>query len=459
MTPATWRMLATLLMLLALIAHPHAASAPKFQIIHLADLHSAVDQYPTLLGALTRLQADQPRTPRLILINGDLFEAGDPIAARSAGQLDWVLLERLRSFGPVVLNIGNHEFDVVDPDALVSRAAELDIILVGNVALTDGSAPAPAAVNVTVGNSELRIVGVTTDQLATWPPRLREQLQLSEPASWIEEHWQELTAGAELIVLASHAGLQADRQMLATLARGPQPLLFFAAHDHLLLLDSIAGTPYVHSGSGAEYFALATIRLDSDAHPEAQITLIAAQGPEDAVMAKAVQQLQDTKLASCERQAVGWIDEAMALPDAARWASAQLQQDPGVDAVFLNHTSFGAGLPAGALSRYRFDRFLRFDNGLMQVEVDAATLLRIAARAQAQQSLPLAERSGDRLHGIWPEPEDGRRYRLLTSDWIAMPANQPRYLGETLPFEPVGGPSIKARLLETLQPHPTPDTR
>ncbi|MCC5888118.1 MAG: bifunctional metallophosphatase/5'-nucleotidase [Gammaproteobacteria bacterium] len=459
MIPSTCRMVVAALVLISLVACRPAALPAAFQIIHLADLHSAVDQYPRLLGSLTRLAADDPATPRLILINGDLFEAGDPMAARSDGELDWALLERLRGFGPVVFNIGNHEFDLIDPEELVRRAAALDIELLGNVALANGSPVARPSVDVTLGDISLRVVGVTTNQLATWPARLRETLQLPDPAAWIAEHWQTLAGAAGHVVLASHAGLEADLEVGKVLARGPRPLLFFGAHDHLLLEDAVAGIPYVHSGSGAEHFTLATIRLSSESaragEPEVVLTRMAARGPEDGAMAEAVQQLRDTTLTTAERRTVGRIDEAMTLPAAARWASRQLQQDPEVDAVFLNHTSFGTGLPAGDVSRYRFDRFLRFDNGLVQVQVDAATLRSIIDRATPQQQRPLAERGGDTLHGVWPQPEEGRHYRLLTSDWIALPANQSRYLGASFAFEPVPGPSIKARLLQALQP----DTR
>lgn len=439
------------LLLLALIGCSDTAPAVRLQIIHLADLHSAVDQYPNLLGTLHRLQADDPETPRLILINGDLFEAGDPIAARSGGQLDWALLERLRGFGPVVFNIGNHDLDLLEPEQLVNRTAALDVQLLGNVTFANGSAVAPPAVDVELEGFRLRVIGVTTDQLATWPARLRPTLALPDPAAWIEQHWQALTNGAERVVLASHAGLQADLDIGNVIAAGPKPLLFFGAHDHLLLEDTIAGIPYVHSGAGAEHFTLANIRLGPAGEPAVTLTRMAARGPEDESMAKAVQPLREDTLTAAERQIVGTLDEAMSLPEAARWASRQLQQDADVDAVFLNHTSFGSGLPAGDFSRYRFDRFLRFDNDLRQVQVDAATLRRIIQRATPQQQ-PLAERGGDTLHGVWPEPEDGRHYRLLTSDWVALPAHQARYLGANLDFEAVPGPSIKARLLAALQP-------
>ena len=456
MTPSATRILMAGLLLLALLPLDKAA-ASRFQIIGIADLHSAIDHYPRLLASLHQLAADDPDTPRLILLNGDLFEAGDPLAARSGGKLDWQLLADLRNFGPVVFNIGNHDFDIVDPAELRKRADKLGILLIGNVALADGSAPAPAAVDISLGDSLLRIVGVTTDQQATWPAQWRHQLKLPEPVQWMAQHWPHLTADAELIVLASHAGLQADRRMQPLFATGPQPLLFFGAHDHLLLEDSLAGIPYVHAGSGGEQFALATVETGAGSKVEVSVRLMAAKGPEDVAMAAAVQQLRENMLTPAESERLGWVGETLSLPAAARWASTRLQEDPEVDAVFLNHTSFGAGLNAGPLSRYRFDRFLRFDNGLMQVQVDAATLRRIKARAQPQQDLPLAERSGDHLYGVWPEAVDGQHYRLLTSDWIAMPANQSRYLGETFAFEPLAGPTIKARLIEALQS--LPDTR
>ncbi|MCS6760110.1 MAG: hypothetical protein MO852_15130, partial [Candidatus Devosia euplotis] len=69
------------------------------RVLILSDLHSAYEHSAHLLAALRREVQDHA-VPHIIAINGDVFEAGNVVASRSAGRIDWAPLEALASLAP-----------------------------------------------------------------------------------------------------------------------------------------------------------------------------------------------------------------------------------------------------------------------------------------------------------------------------------------------------------------------
>ena len=95
-------------------------------------------------------------------------------------------------------------------------------------------------------------------------------------------------------------------------------------------------------------------------------------------------------------------------------------------------TTFGAGLPAGDVTRFEFDACVRFDGALFTADVDGAWLKKILARANQGPDTPFAERAGENLIAVAPAViEPVRRYRFVTTDWIAK--NAKTYLGDDPP--------------------------
>ena len=123
----------------------------------------------------------------------------------------------------------------------------------------------------------------------------------------------------------------------------------------------------------------------------------------------------------------------MTVREAALWSVEAVRDAVGADAAFLNHTSFGSGLNAGPLAKYRFD------NDVMVATVDARTLRSIMARSNQHKMRDLAERSGDLLYANALDIQDGREYRIATSSWVA------------LDFEQVEGVTTKGILTDTMQ--------
>jgi len=140
---------------------------------------------------------------------------------------------------------------------------------------------------------------------------------------------------------------------------------------------------------------------------------------------------------------------ALDLPGSILLATEAVRAATGADLAVLGHTTFGAPLDAGALRRYDFDAFVRFDGELTVAEVQGDVLATILTRANQHRAASLDARTGDFIHAAEIDIEPGRTYRLATNGWTA--TNQQSYLGTgDLDFAPVEGLMLKAVVAEAL---------
>jgi 2',3'-cyclic-nucleotide 2'-phosphodiesterase (5'-nucleotidase family) len=293
-----------------------------------------------------------------------------------------------------------------------------------------GQPYAPATVTLVLGQHELTLVGVTTDRLNTFRVAIRPQLDLADPVVWGRANFPALFRGARWPVVLSHAGLKAGRALFVVV---PVGTLFAGAHDHLRLVhrETAGGAPAWHVESRV-------LRADDPADPE---------------FARRIAATLAEHLTAEETAAVGRTARALGPSEAAAFAVAAARTAAGADVAVVGATTFGAGLPAGEVSRFAFDACVRFDGPLFAAEVDRAWLRRLVARCNHGPDPPFAARTGENLvAAAGPQAfEDGRRYRFVMTDWIAKNAAQ--YLGENPPaLTEVPGLRLKAAVLRALAP-------
>lgn len=415
------------------------SAVPEAVVVNMADTHSAYDAYPVLITAAEELAASYPATTELVfLFNGDLFELGVAVASRSAGAADWEFLRRLTTLGTVVINIGNHEFDFMTPDEFVTSAERVGAVVIGTVGTTEDPNLVPAYTDIVVGPAPVRIVGIGTDQLNTYPTPLRESLSIPSPIEWIDNEWRNMRAGTDYVVLASHAGLVADMTILESIGNDSRLLFAVGGHDHIVLREEVGSTTYIHTGFRGERFNVAELFYTPMGMQVRYRDVITAEVADaDPALTEMIATLREEHLTAEDQAVVGVVPEEMTVLEAAMWSVEQVRDYTGADAAFLNHTSFGSGLPAGPLPRYRFDQFMRFDNDVMRATVDAETMRTILAHANQHESSQLSQRSGDFLYTGGLTVRDGREYEIVTSSWVALDFNQMRYLGTTLEFEQI----------------------
>lgn len=454
---AAVRLMAALVLVAGLFLAPAAVhgegqrerSAPELVVVNMADTHSAYDAYPRILTAVDRLAGQHSGQNVVFLFNGDLFELGNAAALKSEGEADWEFLSRLREYGPVIINIGNHEFDFVTPQEFVDTAIVHDLTVIGNVANAEGQLLAPATTDLSVNNEVVRVVGVATNQMNTYPEPYRETIEIPAPVEWTQNNYDRLVRDADYSILLSHAGLTADREMLATV---PQDTLFaVGGHDHLVLREEVEGVTYMHNGFRGERINVTEVYLrGSEPRLVFRRVLTADVARADAQMADTIERVRNEHLDEADTAVVGVVPEDMTVLEAAMWSVETVRDAVGADVAFLNHTSFGSGLSEGPLPKYRFDQFMRFDNDVMRAEVDADTLRTILARSNQHTDTPVAERTGDFLYASDIEVQDRETYEIVTSSWVALDFNQQRYLGTEIEFEQVEGVTTKGILTEAM---------
>ena len=449
------------LLILAVCVFPFSraaeASRPEALLVVLGDMHSAYERTALLVTRIDRLRAENPGVPLAILINGDSFEFGNVVARRTAGAIDFALFVALAARAPLVVNLGNHEPEFFDVAETVKKIAATGARVVsGN--LRDpitGKNYAPASLTLQLGAHALTIVGVTTDKLSTYRVAIRPQLDLADPAVWARENFPRIfgdaLAGAaapsprradrgegaaaptdlnSLPVVLSHAGLRADRAMLPLV---PEGTLFAGAHDHLRFVHRDGGKIYFHSGSWMDFLSIARLqRTAGRLRWEVEQIALAADAPADPALAKLIRETLEKNLTAEETAIVGRAPRALAPGEAARFAVEAARVAAGADVAIVGATTFGAGLPVGAVTRYAFDACVRFDGPLFVAEVSGAWLKKFLVRTNQGPDTPFAERGGENLVAAAPTViESARTYRLVTTDWIAK--NARTYLGEDSP--------------------------
>jgi 2',3'-cyclic-nucleotide 2'-phosphodiesterase (5'-nucleotidase family) len=424
---------------------------PEAIVVLTGDVHSAYEKTAQFVARVDALQRENPGVPLAVLINGDSLEYGNAVARRTAGTIDFAQFRALAKRAPLVINLGNHEPEFHDVPETVDRLRAAGAQVVGNLRdKSTGQLFAPASLRLTLGAHTLTIVGVTTDRLNTYRVAIRPQLDLADPAVWAREKFPELLRGAALPVVLSHAGLKADRGIFEHV---PDGALFAGAHDHLRFVHAIGRTVYVHSGSWLEAVSVARLERASGGELRWRVEQqpLLATDPADPELAKLIRETLAQQLTAEEATIVGRSPRALAPPEAARFAVEAARFAASADAALVGGTTFGAGLPAGDVTRFAFDACVRFDGPLFTAEVDGAWLATLAARANQGPETPFAARAGENLVLAGPAAIDpARRYRFVTTDWIAK--NAANYLGANPPaLTELPAVRLKAAVIAALQ--------
>jgi 2',3'-cyclic-nucleotide 2'-phosphodiesterase (5'-nucleotidase family) len=433
---------------LPLVGRASAQAPADLVVIVLSDLHSAYERMAQTLAGIERV-ATGAGAPLLIVINGDVFERGNVVALRSEGALDWAFLDALRRFGPVVLNLGNHETALVDDlSVTVRRASELGLGVVSNLIDRRTGRPfAAPSLDLDVGGRPVTIAGVATDEIMTYRQVVRPTLEIPEPGAYGVGVVPGLSRPGRFHVVLSHAGVLADRRMLPAL---PDGTLLVGGHEHLDFRLERGATRYLHTGSWHRAFTVVRARLSG--HTPAMTVervAVAEDGPADPVFAANIRATLARHLTDEERVVVGRSARALDLGETGRALAAAMARAATADVGLMSHTTLGTGLPAGEVTRFAMAATIRFDGGLVAAEIDAATLRSIYELANQDRDVPLDRRIGDFVYANEIPVTGERRYRVVTNGWTRL--NAARYLGTNrIVFAEIQTPTIRAILANAL---------
>lgn len=426
------------------IGAPLLASTAQadFLLVSLADLHSPYRNLPAVLQTIRDLRAESPDTPMAITINGDIFERGNVAARRSEAAADWQFVEALTGIAPLIINLGNHETAIIDDMAsFVARAEATGAVVVSNILdRRTGRLFAPATAELDIGGPRVGFVGLAATNPFVYREAVRDTLGLLDPVDFARAALGDAMAGVDVPVILSHAGVVADRATLRDLSAGT---LIIGGHDHLMLDHEGDGTRYFHGGSWGNTVTVVGIRRRSSG-PEFSVDTVpmTADRPRDEDLDATIRAILAEHLTDEDRAVIAELSRPRDLAESILFATDAVRSAVEADVAFLGHTTFGTGLPAGDVTRYDFDAFVRFDGEIRTATVTGERLAAIMTMANQHRASNLDQRTGDFVHAREIDIDPSASYRIATNDWTAQ--NQQAYLGTSdIAFETVDGVMLK----------------
>jgi 2',3'-cyclic-nucleotide 2'-phosphodiesterase (5'-nucleotidase family) len=211
----------------------------KIHIYHTNDIHSHLENWPRIHHFLEERKAahDADDEDVFIFDCGDFVDRWHPFTEGTKGKGSVGLLNEA---GYTAVTIGNNEGMTLDHDSLAElyNGAQFDVVL-ANLFLPGGKRPdwaLPRRIYTTSKGTKIGVTGVTAHyhrlyKLLDW--------ELAEPVKELSRQIGMLKKEADVIIVLSHLGLEADRWIAEN---EPAVDLILGGHTHHVLPDGeIAG--------------------------------------------------------------------------------------------------------------------------------------------------------------------------------------------------------------------------
>ncbi|MEM1265003.1 MAG: metallophosphoesterase [Pseudomonadota bacterium] len=406
----------------------------------ISDLHAPYARLPALLEAFRSMRAVST-APAAVLLNGDIFERGNVVCARSGGAVDWAFLAALAAEMPVVVNLGNHETAILDDMvSFLARADQVGIRVISNlIDKRTGRFFAPVSDRLGLGGIDVALLGLAATNPFVYRPPVRETLTFLDTAQFVADALPGAAADADLQLIMSHAGVGPDKTFIDAL---PEGAVIQGAHDHVDINLTHNGVRYIHGGSWGTKIGILALRRGSDGIETGYATRTVRPGSGDAALAALIEDQKAEHLTEDDTEVLAVLPTAFDMHHSILLATDAMRLAAEADVAMIGHTTFGAPLAAGPLTRYDFDAFLRFGGGLKVAEVSGETLAAIAARGNQFTAETLDQRTGDYVHVAELDLSPAETYRFVVNGWTAL--NQEAYLGTSdLAFEDVAELGLK----------------
>ena len=413
----------------------------------ISDLHAPYARLPALLERLKALR-DAAGVPSAVLLNGDIFERGNVVCTRSGGVAEWAFLSALAAEMPVVVNLGNHEIAIYDDmSTFVARADQAGVSVISNlIDRRTGRFFAPVSDRLGLGGVDISLLGLAATNPFVYRTPARDTLTFLDTAQFVADALPDAGADADVKVIMSHAGVSADKTFIDSLPKGA---VIQGAHDHLDFAMNHNGVPYFHGASWGTKIGVLELFSGADGVTTRYRSEAVEPGAGDAALADVVAAQMGEHLTDEDNEIIAVIPRNFDIHNSILQATEAMRKATEADIAMIGHTTFGAPLSQGPLSRFDFNAFVRFGGGVQVAEVGGGQLLSILGRANQFAAKDLEGRTGDYVHVADHDIDPSGNYRLAVNAWTAM--NQKAYLGtEDLPFQDVEGLELKAVISDHL---------
>jgi 5'-nucleotidase len=234
----------------------------SIRLIHTNDLHSHLDRWPHMATVINqeRERAAAERRPFLYVDAGDHLDMSERISYGTTGEVNQRLLA---AAGCAAFTIGNNEYLRLRLKDLCHRAEASQFPWLGANMRDDAGQPLLGIADWTVqeiGPVRVGLFGLQPLGMG-WS---YQGIHAADPDQTIQRCVLSLrAAGAHLVILLSHLGLEGDRQVALT-HEGVD--LIIGAHTHQVLQEPVvtAGVPLVQAGSFGRWVGVLDLTVDLD---------------------------------------------------------------------------------------------------------------------------------------------------------------------------------------------------
>jgi 5'-nucleotidase / UDP-sugar diphosphatase len=379
-----WIGLVCLLLVLSLVPWSYAGQV-NLRILYVNDFHGFAEPYkpastgPTLGGVAYLAGAvDQARRgrPSLLLAAGDMIQ-GNSWANLFQGKSVIDVMNAMKFDAMVV---GNHEFDF-GMKVLKERIAQARFPILG--ANVKGLAALKPYVVKQLSGVRVGIIGVVTDDtpVATHPRNVMG-LTFTTPEIAVKKYLPELKAKADIVVVLSHCGYEADRELAA---RVPGIDVIVGGHSHTKILqpEVVNRTIIVQAWEHAKALGILDLEVKDGkvvAH-QGELKEITPEGgaadPQVAkIVAKYAAQVGEKLCQPVGETQVDLNGQDVRLKETnlGNFIADTLRETAKADAALINGGGIRTGIPRGKIAVKDAYEVLPFDNYLVAIKLTGAQL-------------------------------------------------------------------------------------
>lgn len=449
-----WRLIPVLfLLLLAVYRDVRGLPAAHLTLLHINDFHGHLlpdsDKAVPAGGAarLAQLIADErARDPDGVLLvsAGDMFQ-GTPVSNVFRGQS---VIEVMNYLKFDAMALGNHEFDWGFDSLRQLAAAATFPFLAANIQDQEGRALPLTQSYLILQRKGLKIavIGLTTpDTVYTTKPDNVAGFTFRPPVEVLPHLVKELrNGGADLIVLLSHSGLDADLE-IAEQVSGIDVVV--GGHSHTAVTNPLRvnDTIIVQAGSYGAWLGVLRLEVDPVSHRilaytqanELRPVLTAPCTPVDEKVTGIVARFNDQIMEAFARPvgetSVDLVRNPRAESNVGNLIADALRETSAADLAFENGGGIRADIPKGKITFGQVYTLLPFDNRVVVMDLTGEQIRRVFEQ-NAGTTHQVLQVSGLTVHLDLTRPpglqatevhigsnplEPGRTYRVATNDFLA----------------------------------------
>ncbi len=363
----------------------------------------------TLAAHFDSVRVAWPDCPVFVLSAGDMLQ-GTPISNLTDGRST---IEAANAIGYDALAIGNHEFDW-GMDVLRARIEQAEFPFLGANIFQAGTDRHPEwslpYVVIERAGVRLGVVGVTTRSTpSTTKPANVSHLEFRPIAEALDRYVPEVQRqGVDFVVVVMHAGAYCDDQgtcageAMSELAATRASFDYVVTgHTHSRVDAIVRGAPVVQSFSGGSAYGHGLLRRGPDGSVRRELIEVRAAFADEVTPDRTIAAVIERYRAEMARE-VERVVATLAEPLPKRGAEYGLgrliadaqRAATGAEVAIMNNGGIRRPLDAGPVTYQNLFELHPFQNTLVRLQLDGASLLAALEHALARDGRPDAHVSG-----------------------------------------------------------------